>query len=77
MWIPRGFAHGFLVLSASADLFYKCDAPYRPGEEIVLRWNDPALGIQWGCDAPRLSARDGQGFTLAELEGRLPRYEVA
>ncbi len=77
MWIPRGFAHGFLVLSASADLFYKCDAPYRPGEEIVLRWDDPALGISWGCESPRLSARDGQGVTLAELEGRLPRYEAA
>ncbi len=76
MWIPRGFAHGFLVLSASADLFYKCDAPYRPREEIVLRWDDPDLGIQWGYDAPKLSARDGKGLTLAELEGRLPRYAM-
>jgi dTDP-4-dehydrorhamnose 3,5-epimerase len=77
LWIPRGFAHGFLVLSESADCFYKCDAFYSPSDEIVLRWNDPALGIQWGCDAPRVSARDSQGRTLAELEGRLPKYGKA
>ena len=77
LWIPRGFAHGFLVLSESADCFYKCDAFYCPSDEIVLRWNDPALGIQWGCDAPKVSARDSQGRTLAELEGRLPKYEKA
>jgi dTDP-4-dehydrorhamnose 3,5-epimerase len=77
MWVPRGFAHGFLVLSESADCFYKCDASYSPSDEIVLRWNDPALAIQWGCHAPKLSARDSQGRTLAELEDHLPRYKAA
>ena len=77
LWIPRGFAHGFVVLSDSADFFYKCDEFYSPSEEITLRWNDPALGINWGCDAPRVSGRDSQGRLLAELEGQLPRYEKA
>jgi dTDP-4-dehydrorhamnose 3,5-epimerase len=75
LWVPRGFAHGFLVRSESADFFYKCDELYRPAEELVLRWNDPQLGIDWGCDAPELSARDREGFTLAELGPHLPRYE--
>jgi dTDP-4-dehydrorhamnose 3,5-epimerase len=74
LWIPRGFAHGFVVLSDSADFFYKCDALYSPADEVVLRWDDPALDIRWGCDAPKLSARDRQGRTLAELAGCLPRY---
>ena len=74
LWIPRGFAHGFVVLSEIADLLYKCDELYCPSEEIVLRWNDPALDIHWGCDAPKLSARDADGRTLAELEAWLPRY---
>jgi dTDP-4-dehydrorhamnose 3,5-epimerase len=74
LWIPRGFAHGFLVLSESADFFYKCDEFYSPADEITLRWNDPALGIDWRIDAPRVSARDSQARTLAELAGRLPRY---
>lgn len=76
LWIPRGFAHGFVVLSKSADFFYKCDEFYSPSDEVTLRWNDPALGINWRCDAPKVSARDSQGRTLAELEGRLPTYEA-
>jgi dTDP-4-dehydrorhamnose 3,5-epimerase len=75
LWIPRGFAHGFLVLSEIADFFYKCDEFYFAAAEMVLRWNDPALGINWGCSAPKVSARDSQGCTLAELQERLPRYE--
>ena len=75
LWIPRGFAHGFLVRSDSADFLYKCDAPYSAADELVLRWN--ALGIDWGCDDPQLSARDRNGSTLAELAERLPRYEAA
>jgi dTDP-4-dehydrorhamnose 3,5-epimerase len=67
VWIPRGLAHGFVVGSQSADFFYKCDE--------LLRWNDPALGIDWGCASPKISARDSEGSTLAQLAGRLPRYE--
>jgi dTDP-4-dehydrorhamnose 3,5-epimerase len=77
LWIPRGFAHGFFVRSATADFFYKCDEVYSPGNELVLRWNDPQLGIDWGCDSPIVSPRDSEGITLEQLAGRLPRYETA
>lgn len=46
-FIPRGFAHGFLVLSASAEFCYKCDDVYHPNDEGGLMWNDPAIGIGW------------------------------
>ena len=73
VWIPRGFAHGFLVRSDSADFFYKCDAPYSPRDELIVRWSDPAIGIDWGIDDPKLSARDASAPLLSEVEG-LPRY---
>ena len=74
IWIPRGFAHGFLVLSELADFFYKCDDFYRPADELVLKWDDPELGIDWSCSSPQLSDRDRAGRTLAELAGLLPQY---
>jgi dTDP-4-dehydrorhamnose 3,5-epimerase len=77
VWVPRGLAHGFVVRSASADFFYKCDASYSPADEKVLRWNDPELRIDWGIDAPILSPRDGEGQSLAQLAGQLPRFEPA
>jgi len=76
LWVPRGFAHGFLVLSETADVFYKCDAYYSSPDEITVRWNDPALAIAWGHAAPTLSARDRAAPLLAEIE-RLPRYGQA
>jgi dTDP-4-dehydrorhamnose 3,5-epimerase len=76
-WIPRGFAHGFIVTSESADFFYKCDALYSPKDEIVVRWDDPQLGIDWGNAAPIVSQRDKDGRRLANLEAQLPRYELA
>jgi dTDP-4-dehydrorhamnose 3,5-epimerase len=75
VWVPRGFAHGFLVLSEIADFYYKCDEFYSSSDEIVLRWNDHELGIDWGNDSPIISARDSSGRTLAELNGLLPVYE--
>ena len=80
LFVPRGFAHGFVVRSESADFFYKCDELYSPADEKVLRWNDPALGINWGIEDlgikdPMLSARDQEGRTLVELSGALPRFE--
>jgi dTDP-4-dehydrorhamnose 3,5-epimerase len=75
LWVPRGFAHGFIVRSDSADFFYKCDALYSAGDELVLRWDDPQLDIDWGTAHPILSERDRAGRTLAELAPRLPRYE--
>ena len=73
-WVPRGFAHGFVVLSKAADFFYKCDEVYSPSEEIVVRWNDPAIGIAWGIDSPSLSARDADAPFLAQI-AKLPTYE--
>ena len=69
MWIPTGFAHGFLVLSDSAEFLYKTTDYWAPEHERCIRWNDPALGIDWPLDGvPQLSAKDAQGVTLADAE---------
>jgi len=73
LWLPRGFAHGFAVLSETADFFYKCDALYSPKDEISIRWNDPAIGIDWGLADPSLSAKDADAPLLADVKN-LPRY---
>ena len=73
LWIPRGFAHGFVVLSDTVDFFYKCDDYYSPDDELVIRWNDPAIGIPWGVDTPQLSVRDAAAPLLTEVT-RLPVY---
>jgi dTDP-4-dehydrorhamnose 3,5-epimerase len=73
LWVPRGFAHGFVVLSETADFFYKCDELYSPKDEIVVRWNDPRIGIRWGVDRPSLSARDAAAPLLSEVPN-LPVY---
>jgi dTDP-4-dehydrorhamnose 3,5-epimerase len=73
-WVPRGFAHGFAVLSETADFFYKCDDFYSPSDEITVRWNDPAIGIAWGVDEPTLSARDAAAPFLADVAA-LPAYK--
>ena len=73
LWVPRGFAHGFVVLSETADFFYKCDEIYSPKDEISLRWNDPAIGIDWGIEAPSLSAKDADAPLLSEVKN-LPMY---
>src|ERR1700761_4102091 len=73
LWLPRGFAHGFAVLSETADFFYKCDNPYSPKDEIVVRWDDPAIGIEWGIDKPSLSPRDAAAPLLADVKN-LPLY---
>jgi dTDP-4-dehydrorhamnose 3,5-epimerase len=72
VWIPPGFAHGFYVLSAQADLAYKCTAPYIPEHDRALRWDDPRLAIAWpllGAAPPLLSARDAAapGLDVAEV----------
>ena len=73
-WIPRGFAHGFIVISESADFFYKCDDYYSPADELVVKWDDPVLGIDWGNPRPELSQRDRAGRNLAELHPYLPKF---
>jgi dTDP-4-dehydrorhamnose 3,5-epimerase len=75
LWIPRGFAHGFAVLSAEAKLMYKCDAPYNRESEICIRWNDPEIAIDWGIEDPVLSDKDAAAPLLGELKPRLPRYK--
>jgi dTDP-4-dehydrorhamnose 3,5-epimerase len=58
MYIPENFAHGFCVLSDSAEFLYKCTDFYVPGDEAGLIWNDPQLAIDWPIDTPILSAKD-------------------
>jgi len=71
LWVPAGFAHGFLVLSDSADFVYKCSDYYDPGSERTLAWNDPTVGIRWpippGVEI-LLSARDQAGVHLRDAE---------
>lgn len=62
LWIPPGFAHGFVVLEADAVFAYKCTAFYHPQAERTLLWNDPDLAIDWGIAAPVVSAKDAEGM---------------
>jgi dTDP-4-dehydrorhamnose 3,5-epimerase len=68
MWIPPGYAHGFVVLSEVADFEYKCTDYYHPQSETGVIWNDPDLAIPWPCEAPILSDRDRRLPTLADLK---------
>jgi len=71
LWIPEGFAHGFAVLGDSAELVYKMTDYWAPQHERCLRWNDPALGINWNLSGiPLISDKDRQGLTLAEAIAR-------
>jgi dTDP-4-dehydrorhamnose 3,5-epimerase len=74
LWVPRGFAHGFVAVSEVAEFFYKCDELYSPADELVLRFDDPDLSIDWGISAPIVSERDRNGSLLSELKDRLPVY---
>jgi dTDP-4-dehydrorhamnose 3,5-epimerase len=69
VWIPPGFAHGFLVLSESADFLYKCTELYAPHSECALQWNDPSLAIDWPLglgQVPQLSTKDLLALPLSE-----------
>lgn len=69
LWIPPGFAHGFLVLSDTADFLYKATAYYAPDDEKTLAWDDPAVAVDWPLDPgvmPRVSAKDQAGLRLAD-----------
>ncbi len=70
MWVPPGFAHGFLVLSETADFLYKTTDYYAPEHERCIAWNDPALAVAWPLEGlePRLSARDMQGTPFAQAD---------
>ena len=69
LWIPEGFAHGFIVLSESAEFLYKTTDYWAPEFERSILWNDPALGITWPGDGePMLSSKDQLGKLLADAE---------
>jgi dTDP-4-dehydrorhamnose 3,5-epimerase len=67
-WVPPGFAHGFVVISGSADFEYKCTDYYDPSDEGSLLWSDPDLNIPWPIDNPILSEKDAQALLLANLK---------
>ncbi|WP_375760000.1 dTDP-4-dehydrorhamnose 3,5-epimerase [Corallococcus exercitus] len=73
LWIPPGFAHGFCVLSDSADFFYKCTAPYAPESERSVAWDDPDLAIPWPVKEPLLSVKDQRAPRLRDAQV-LPSY---
>ena len=69
LWIPTGFAHGFLVTSESAEFLYKTTDYYAPEHERCIAWNDPTIGIQWPLDGePQLSSKDLLGKSLVHAE---------
>ena len=72
LYVPEGFAHGFVVTSEEALFHYKCTDFYHPETEGVIRWNDPALGIDWPVEEPVLSDRDREAPLLEDVpEGKL------
>ena len=69
LYVPEGFAHGFLTLSDETDFLYKCTAPYAPQSEHTLAWDDSAVGIDWpeiGME-PIISEKDADGATLNDV----------
>ena len=76
IYIPAGFAHGFLVLSESAEFIYKCSDFYYPGDDRGIAWNDPEIGIPWEIKAPKLSPKDRLHEFLSKVDpARLPKYD--
>ena len=69
LWVPPGFAHGFVTLSETADFLYKCTTLYAPAHDRGIAWNDPAIGIDWPIDTvPALSAKDAAAPLLVDAE---------
>lgn len=76
LYIPKGFAHGFVVRSETADFLYKCSDYYDAADDCGALWNDPALGIDWDTASPILSAKDQRHLPLAQIpRERLPVYQ--
>jgi len=75
VYVPEGFAHGFCVLSETADVMYKCTDVYSPEDEGGILWSDPEIGIEWPVSDPILSEKDSRYPKLREVpEDRLPIY---
>lgn len=68
LWVPAGFAHGFVTREPDCEVAYKTTNEYAPTHERTIRWDDPALGIDWGTTTPVLHPRDASAPTLAELD---------
>lgn len=79
MYVPPGFAHGFVVTSDVALFVYKCTDYYAPQAEVSIIWNDPDIGIEWPFnESPQLSAKDSAGLRLSEIAAeRLPNYRAS
>ena len=75
LYLPPGCLHGFCVVSEVAQVEYKCSEPYHPEAEFGVRWDDPELGIRWPIAAPELSEKDRRAPRLAEVRGRLIRFQ--
>jgi len=75
IYIPKGFAHGFVVLSESADVIYKCTDLYAPGDEYGVLWSDPKISIKWPVGTPLLSLKDQENPILNDIcNDHLPEY---
>ncbi|MEO5902809.1 MAG: dTDP-4-dehydrorhamnose 3,5-epimerase [Gemmatimonadaceae bacterium] len=74
LWVPPGFAHGFCVLSETADVTYKCTDLYDANDDRGVAWNDPMIGIEWPNVAPLVSSKDANHEGLSERRDDLPLY---
>lgn len=72
LFVPVGFAHGFLVLSDIADVSYQVSSTYDPVTEAGIAWNDPEVGVEWPVEDPQVSERDDTAPTLSEIASELP-----
>lgn len=78
LFVPAGFAHGFVALTEGARFHYKCSRTYAPAHERSIRWDDPRLGIDWPVEAPTLSAKDAAAPKLNAVPASdLPSYEAS
>jgi dTDP-4-dehydrorhamnose 3,5-epimerase len=75
LYLPKGFAHGFVVRSEVADFLYKCSDYYDAADDCGVLWNDPDLAIEWDADSPIISAKDQRNLPLSQVpRERLPVY---
>ena len=74
LWIPEGFAHGYLVLSKSADVSYCCTCKYYPKNQNEIIWNDPFINIKWPIKKPAISKKDANGIELNKIKN-LPKWK--
>lgn len=75
LWVPPGYLHGFVVMSETAEVEYKCTDVYDPGHELGVLWNDAEIGIRWPVDEPLLSAKDSEAPCLSDVSDKLPVFE--